>query len=121
MNQALVDKAIVPDVSLGAHTASLGLVFGDKSNFPAKYKTGAFIAQHGSWNRSVLSGYKVLYVPFKNGRPSGKPEDFLTGFVKDIDKEKVHGRPVGLAFLPDGSMLLTDDTSNRIWRITYAQ
>lgn len=119
--QALIDKAIIPDVSLGAHTASLGLVFGDKSNFPKQYKTGAFIAQHGSWNRSVLSGYKVLYVPFKNGRPSGKPEDFLTGFIKDPDKEKVHGRPVGMVFLPDGSMLLTDDTSNRIWRISYKE
>ncbi len=115
----LVKKVIVPDVSLGSHTASLGLAFGNKSNFPEKYKTGAFIAQHGSWNRSQLSGYKVLFVPFKNGKPAGPPEDFLTGFIVDLNKEKVHGRPVGIVFLKDGSMLLTDDTSNRIWRITY--
>jgi glucose/arabinose dehydrogenase len=116
---ALVAKAIVPDVPLGAHTASLGLAFGDKSRFPKKYRSGAFIAQHGSWNRSVLSGYKVVFVPFRKGQPSGKPQDFLTGFVKDLEQDKVHGRPTGIVFLPDGSMLLTDDTSNRIWRISY--
>lgn len=115
----LVKQVIVPDVSLGSHTASLGLAFGDKSNFPEEYKTGAFIAQHGSWNRSQLSGYKVLFVPFKNGKPAGPPEEFLTGFIGDLNKEKVHGRPVGIVFLKDGSMLLIDDTSNRIWRITY--
>jgi len=116
---ALVTKAIVPDVPLGAHTASLGIAFGNKSKFPKKYRNGAFVAQHGSWNRSVLSGYKVVFVPFKKGKPAGKPQDFLTGFVKDLDADKVHGRPVGIVFLPDGSMLLTDDTSNRIWRISY--
>ncbi|HVG42018.1 MAG TPA: sorbosone dehydrogenase family protein, partial [Chitinophagaceae bacterium] len=77
----LVRKTIVPDVALGAHTASLGLIFYTGNSFPQKYKGGAFIAQHGSWNRSVLSGYKVVFVPFKNGIPSGKPEDFLMGFV----------------------------------------
>jgi glucose/arabinose dehydrogenase len=116
---ALVAKAIVPDLSLGAHTASLGIAFGNESKFPKKYRHGAFIAQHGSWNRSVLSGYKVVFVPFKKGMPSGKPQDFLTGFVKDLEADKVHGRPAGIVFLPDGSMLLTDDTSNRIWRISY--
>ncbi len=115
----LVKKAIVPDVPLGSHTASLGLAFGDQSNFPKKYRNGAFIAQHGSWNRSVLSGYRVVFVPFKNGKPKGKPEDFLTGFLINGEKDKVHGRPTGICFLPDGSMLLTDDTSNRIWRISY--
>lgn len=119
VSRARFGKVLVPDVSLGAHTASLGLAFGDKSNFPSKYKNGAFIAQHGSWNRSTLSGYKVLFVPFENGKPSAAPEDFLTGFVKELEKDKVHGRPVGIVFLHDGSMLLTDDTSNRIWRITY--
>lgn len=115
----LVEKALVPEVSLGSHTASLGLAFGDKSNFPEKYREGAFIAQHGSWNRALLAGYKVVFVPFKNGKPTGIPQDFLTGFVADLQKDKVHGRPTGLAFLKDGSMLLTDDKTNRIWRVTY--
>lgn len=113
----LVAKAIVPDVPLGSHTASLGLLFYDKRSFPVKYQNGAFVAQHGSWNRSVLSGYKVIYVPFKNGKPSGPPEDFLTGFVADLERDEVHGRPVGLAMLPDGSMLVSDDVSNIIWRV----
>ncbi len=113
----LVKKSIVPEVDLGSHTASLGLAFYTHTAFPAKYRNGAFVAQHGSWNRSVLSGYKVVFVPFKDGRPTGKMEDFLTGFVADLDKEKVHGRPVGVVVLPDGSMLVTDDTSNTIWHI----
>lgn len=114
----LVKKAIVPDYQLGAHTASLGLAFGNKTNFPKKYKEGAFIAQHGSWNRSVLSGYKVVFVPFKNGKPSGPEEDFLTGFISDLDKNQVHGRPVAVAILKDGSILVSDDVSNTVWRIS---
>ena len=114
----LVKKAIVPEVDLGSHTASLGLHFYRGKSFPEKYQGGAFIAQHGSWNRSVLSGYKVVYVPFKNGKPSGKPEDFLTGFIADLDKEKVYGRPVAVAMLNDGSLLVTDDASNTIWRVS---
>jgi glucose/arabinose dehydrogenase len=113
----LVAKAIVPDIPLGSHTASLGLLFYDKKAFPAKYRDGAFVAQHGSWNRSVLSGYKVIFVPFKNGKPSGPPEDFLTGFIADLERTEVHGRPVGLAMLPDGSMLVSDDVSNVIWKV----
>jgi glucose/arabinose dehydrogenase len=113
----LVKRTIVPDISLGAHTASLGLAFYEKKAFPAKYHNGAFIGQHGSWNRSKLSGYKVVFVPFDNGKPSGKPEDFLTGFIADIDKSEVYGRPVCVAFLSDGSMLVTDDVNNTIWRV----
>ena len=115
----LVSKTIVPDVSLGSHTASLGLVFYTKNSFPEKYKNGAFVAQHGSWNRKELSGYKVVFIPFKNGKPSGLPEDFLTGFIveKSTDSE-VNGRPVGLALLADGSMLVTDDVNNTIWRVS---
>ena len=112
-------EPIVPDVDLGPHTASLGLVFYTADAFPEKYRNGAFIAQHGSWNRDILSGYKVVYVPFKNGKPTGKPEDFLTGFIVNPTKDGVRGRPVGLTLLPDGSMLLTDDTTNHIWRIAY--
>ncbi len=113
----LVKKAIVPDVNLGSHTASLGLIFYTKRSFPAKYQGGAFIAQHGSWNRSVLAGYKVVYVPFNNGK-AGKPEDFLTGFIANLKEDKVYGRPVGLAVLADGSLLVTDDASNVIWRVS---
>ncbi len=116
----LVKKAIVPDVDLGSHTASLGLEFYRGKSFPAKYHGGAFVAQHGSWNRSTLSGYKVLFVPFKNGKP-GKPEDFLTGFVADLEKDEVYGRPTGVTFLPDGSMLLTDDVENTIWRVSASK
>jgi glucose/arabinose dehydrogenase len=115
----LVEKTIVPDFELGAHTASLGLQFYTGKSFPSKYHNGAFIAQHGSWNRSVLSGYKVIYVPFENGKPKDIKEDFLTGFISDIDKDKVRGRPVGLAILPDGSLLVSDDRCNRIWRVAW--
>lgn len=114
----LVSKAIVPDVPLGSHTASLGLTFYKSTKFPAKYHNGMFIGQHGSWNRSELTGYKVVFVPFKNGKPSGKPEDFLTGFIADITKNQVYGRPVGVAVLPDGSMLVADDAAKTIWRVT---
>jgi glucose/arabinose dehydrogenase len=113
----LVKKAIVPDVSLGSHTASLGLAFYTKKAFPAKYRGGAFVAQHGSWNRAELAGYKVVFVPFKNGKPAGPPQDFLTGFTID-EHEKVHGRPVGVTILPDGAMLVTDDVNNRIWQVS---
>lgn len=114
----LVEKAIVPDVSVGAHTASLGLAFYTKDAFPAKYKNGAFVGQHGSWNRSKISGYKVLFVPFKDGKPSGKPEDFLTGFVSDENKAEVYGRPVAVTIMNDGSLLVNDDSSNTIWKVT---
>ena len=114
----LVEKAIVPDVPLGSHTASLGLAFYDKQSFPTKYHNGAFIGQHGSWNRKELTGYKVMFVPFANGKPSGAPQDFLTGFIADADKSEVYGRPVCVAVLADGSMLVTDDVSNVIWRVS---
>lgn len=113
----LVTKTVVPDVPLGSHTASLGLSFYDKKVFPSKYHNGAFIGQHGSWNRSRLVGYKVVFVPFLNGRPSGEPEDFLTGFIAPGNKSEVYGRPVGVATLLDGSILVADDASNVIWRI----
>lgn len=113
-----VNETIVPDVQLGSHTASLGLVFYTNDAFPEKYRNGAFIAQHGSWNRSTLSGYKVVFVPFADGKPAGDPEDFLTGFIADLDKEKVRGRPVGLAIMADGSLLVADDVNGVIWRVT---
>jgi glucose/arabinose dehydrogenase len=116
----LVAKAIVPDVPLGSHTASLGLAFCTKKSFPKKYHNGAFVAQHGSWNRSILSGYRVVFIPFSEGKPIGKPEDFLTGFIVDNHK-KVHGRPVGVTEMPDGSLLVTDDVNNIIWRISASK
>jgi len=114
----LAAKAIVPDVSVGAHTASLGLAFYDKQAFPAKYKNGAFVGQHGSWNRAKISGYKVVFVPFANGKPSGKPEDFLTGFIADEAKAEVYGRPVAVTVMNDGSLLVNDDSGNTIWKVT---
>jgi glucose/arabinose dehydrogenase len=114
----LVKKTIIPDVNLGSHTASLGMTFYDKEKFPEKYRGGAFVGQHGSWNRSKFSGYKVVFVPFKNGKPSGNPEDFLTGFIADAEKGKVYGRPVGVTVLQDGSILVADDAANTIWQVT---
>jgi glucose/arabinose dehydrogenase len=112
----LVAKAVVPDVPVGSHTASLGLAFYRGEAFPAKYRGGAFVGQHGSWNRSEFSGYKVVFVPFKEGKPAGGMEDFLTGFMANADE--VYGRPVGVTVLKDGSLLVADDAGNRIWRIT---
>ena len=117
----LVAKAIVPDVPLGSHTASLGLVFYTHNQFPAKYRNGAFVGQHGSWNRSELSGYRVVFVPFRDGKPSGPPEDFLTGFIADAGKSRVYGRPVCTAVLRDGSLLVTDDDAGMIWRVTASK
>ncbi|RUT70486.1 sorbosone dehydrogenase family protein [Flavobacterium cupreum] len=114
----LAAKAIVPDVPVGAHTASLGLAFYTKDAFPKKYKNGIFIGQHGSWNRAKISGYKVLFVPFTNGKPSGKPEDFLTGFIADEAKAEVYGRPVAVTVMNDGSLLVNDDSGNTIWKVT---
>lgn len=116
----LVKKTIVPDVPLGSHTASLGLAFYDKTAFPEKYRNGAFVGQHGSWNRSSFSGYKVVFVPFENGKP-GKPEDFLTGFIAEGTDKDVYGRPVGVTVLPDGAMLVADDATGHIWRVAASK
>jgi glucose/arabinose dehydrogenase len=115
----LVARSIAPDFGLGAHTASLGLVFYRGRAFPERYRGGAFIGQRGSWNRSSLTGYRVLFVPFRGGRPAGAAEDFLTGFLADSAAGAAFGRPVGLAQLADGSLLVADDPANRIWRVAY--
>ena len=107
--------AIVPDYALGAHTGSLGLTFNDKALFAARYAKGAFIGQHGSWNRTPISGYQVIFVPFADGIPAGPPEPILTGFV-DAD-QKAMGRPVGVAFHTTGALLVADDVGNVIWRV----
>jgi glucose/arabinose dehydrogenase len=114
----LVAKAIAPDYALGAHTASLGLCFYSGNLFPARYTGGAFIGQHGSWNRKPRSGYKVVFVPFTNGRPAGLPEDILTGFVDG--EGNALGRPVGVAVDRAGALLVADDVGNVIWRVTPA-
>lgn len=114
-NPALVAKALVPDIPVGAHTASLGLAFYTAKKFPSKYQGGVFIGQHGSWNRSELVGYKVAFIPFKQGKPAGKMEDFLTGFIKN--EKEVYGKPVGVAVAQDGALLVADDVSGIIWRV----
>jgi glucose/arabinose dehydrogenase len=115
-NPELVGRAIVPDYALGNHTASLGLVFYGGELLPAPFRGGAFIGQHGSWNRKPLSGYKVIFVPFSDDRPAGLPIDVLTGFV-DSDG-KALGRPVGVAIDKTGALLVADDVGNTVWRVT---
>lgn len=115
----LVKSTIVPDVVLPAHVAVLDARFYRGSMFPARYKNGAVLAFHGSWNRAQRIGYSVVFIPFKDGKPAGNPEDLLSGFMLDPGKKEVWGRPVGLLELPDGSLLVSDDGGNKIWRITY--
>lgn len=112
----LVASAIAPDYALGSHTASLGLAFYDAMLLPQQFRGGAFIGQHGSWNRKPPSGYKLIFVPFTNGQPSGLPQDILTGFLNE--KNAAQGRPVGVAIDKQGAVLLADDVGNRIWRVT---
>jgi glucose/arabinose dehydrogenase len=114
----LVAKAIVPDYALGNHTASLGLTFSEGAQLPEHYRNGAFIGQHGSWNRKPPSGYKVIFVPFADGRPSGKPLDVLTGFLSE--NEEALGRPVGVATDRKGALLVADDVGNQVWRVVSA-
>ena len=112
----LVARAKIPDYALGAHTASLGLAFYDGKAFPQRYAGGAFVGQHGSWNRKPQSGYKVIFVPFVKGKPEGQPEDILTGFLNaDGDAQ---GRPVGVAVNKSGALLVADDVGNVVWRVT---
>jgi glucose/arabinose dehydrogenase len=114
----LVAKAIAPDYALGAHTASLGLTFNTGNLFPQEMAGGAFIGQHGSWNREPRAGYKVIFVPFANGMPSGAPQDVLTGFLND--KGEAQGRPVGVRLDQQGALLVADDVGNTVWRVTPA-
>lgn len=115
----LVERAIVPDYALGAHTASLGLTFYTGASFPARYRNGVFVGQHGSWNRNPQAGYKVIFVPFSGGKPAGGVEDFLTGF---LDKDgKAQGRPVGVTVDTTGALLVADDVGNVVWRVSAGQ
>jgi glucose/arabinose dehydrogenase len=117
----LTSKAIVPDVLLGAHRAPLQFAFYTGNQFPASYHGGAFVAEHGSWNRSPRAGYQVVFVPFKDGKPSGDPMPFLTGLVPDPNKSEVYGRPVGVVVTTDGSLLVSDDMAGSVYRISAAK
>ena len=115
----LVKKTITPDVQLGAHVAVLDTLFYTGKQFPKEYQGGAFLAFHGSWNRSRRVGYSVAFIPFSDGMPQSGPKEFLTGFMLAPEKREVWGRPVGLFQLPDGSLLVSDDGGKKIWRISY--
>jgi len=115
----MVERSLTPDFALGAHTASLGLEFYRGTSFPARYRGGAFVGQHGSWNRSEPVGYKVVFVPFANGRPSGPVEDFLTGFL--APGNRAYGRPVAVAVDRTGALLVTDDAGDMVWRVAASQ
>ena len=115
----LVAKAIIPDVLLGAHVAPLQFVFYEGQQFPSFYRHGALIAEHGSWNRRIRSGYQVVFIPFRNGLPAGDPTPFFSGFVPDPATKNVYGRLVGVAAARDGSVLISDDGGNLIWRVSY--
>lgn len=112
----LVAKAIVPDYALSSHVAPLGMVFDTGNGLPARFTGGAFVGEHGSWNRQVLNGYKVVFIPFSNGKPSGKAQDIVTGFLDSNDH--AHGRPVGLALDKSGALLIADDVGNTVWRVS---
>jgi glucose/arabinose dehydrogenase len=113
----MVARATMPDYALGNHTASLGFAFYDGKLIP-QFAGGALVGQHGSWNRKPFAGYKLIFVPFANGKPSGPPQDVLTGFLGQ--NGHAYGRPVGVAVARDGAILLADDVGDRVWRITPA-
>jgi glucose/arabinose dehydrogenase len=112
----LVAKAIAPDYALSSHVAPLGLAFNTGTNLPDKYRGGAFVGEHGSWDRGQFNGYKVVFVPFQDGKPSGKAEDFVTGFLND--QGEARGRPVGVATDKSGALLIADDVGNTVWRVS---
>lgn len=113
----LVEKAIKPDYALSSHVAALGLAFTNNSAMPEAYRNGAFVGHRGSWNRSAFNGYKVVYIPFENGRPAGMAQDVVTGF---LEGDEVRGRPVGLAIDGTGALLIADDAGNTVWRVAAA-
>jgi hypothetical protein len=113
----MVAQAIPPDYALSSHVAPLGLIFSNGSAMPGQYVHGAFVGEHGSWNREIINGYKVIYVPFENGKPTGQPVDVVTGF---IDGDQAHGRPVGVGMDGTGALLVADDVGNMVWRVAAA-
>lgn len=119
--QDLVGRTVAPAVLIQSHSAPLGLLFYEGSMFPAEYRGSAFVALHGSWNRTRRTGYKIIRIPMRNGRPTGGYDDFVTGWMIDERSRNVWGRPVGLLALQDGSLLISDDGGGKIWRVTYAK
>jgi glucose/arabinose dehydrogenase len=117
----LVQQTVVPDVVLQAHVAAMDFLFYTGKQFPAKYREGAFIAQRGSGNRAKRVGYNIVFLPFKNGKPVGEIEEFMSGWMLDAGQREVWGRPVGVAQMPDGSLLVSEDGNNEIWRISYTK
>jgi glucose/arabinose dehydrogenase len=117
----LVARAIIPDVLVGAHVAPLQFAFYTGKQFPESYRGGAFVAEHGSWNRSKRSGYQIAFVAFRNGKPSADPVPFMTGMMPDAGGHDVHGRPVGVAVAPDGSLLVSDDGADVVYRISVVK
>jgi glucose/arabinose dehydrogenase len=115
----LVASAIAPDYALSSHVAPLGLAMSSGTDFPANYRNGAFVGEHGSWDRTPLNGYKVVFVPFSGGKPSGPAQDVVTGFL-DANSH-ARGRPVGLAMDRSGALLIADDVGNTVWRVSSAQ
>jgi glucose/arabinose dehydrogenase len=119
-----VNRTIIPDVLIPAHSAALGIAFYTANQFPQRYRNGAFVALHGSWNRSTAAGYKVIFFPMVNGKP-GPIEDFMTGLLASVggNGETIQpwGRPVGVTVARDGSLLVSDDVGNRIWKVSVAR
>jgi glucose/arabinose dehydrogenase len=117
----LVARAIIPDVLLGSHVAPLQFAFYMGKQFPESYRGGAFVAEHGSWNRAARAGYQVAFVAFKDGKPSADPVPFLTGLVPDAKGPDVYGRIVGVTVAPDGALLVSDDGAGVVYRVSYAK
>jgi glucose/arabinose dehydrogenase len=115
----MVQKAIKPDYALGSHVAALGFLLSQRNALPAQYQNGAFVSEHGSWDRSPLSGYAVVFIPFQDGKPTGKPQTLVSGFYSKDEKE-LYGAPVGVVFDKDGALLIADDVGNTVWRVSAA-
>jgi glucose/arabinose dehydrogenase len=121
-NPDLVKTSIIPDVLLTSHSAALGILFYEAKMFPKEYRGDAFVALHGSWNREKLTGFKIIRVRFKNGKLAGNSyEDFVSGWLPDENSNEVWGRPVGLLVAADGSLLITDDGADKVWRVSYGR
>ncbi|MGA7436563.1 MAG: sorbosone dehydrogenase family protein [Luteibacter sp.] len=118
-NPDMVKKAIKPDYAVGSHVAALGLLLSQKNALPAKYQNGAFVSEHGSWDRSPLSGYAVVFITFQDGKPVGKPETLVSGFYSK-DEKQLYGAPVGVVLDKEGALLIADDVGNTVWRVTAA-
>ena len=117
MRHLAADGVVRPDFALGPHVAPLGLTFVTGAAMPAQYQGGAFVGEHGSWDRTEFYGYQVVFVPFAGGKPAGKPVPFVTGFI-DLAKREAKGRPVGVAMDASGALLIADDVGNAVWRVT---